>query len=278
MKITEQNLRAFDFLDEGEELYKRFWATETKYLSDKVGIRKIISEDGRVRIEIVLDSQVNKKDIPAVWSQINTEIAKVAQRQGHDLSDYLQVVLMGLVDGDYYWMREVEGVPVDTPFRYRLEKGVPNYRDLFMDTNFDLLLFIIRISKIDKDESRAKLADHYFSNLLRNFRYKEDVIIELKDASIEEIGDRRCPFDIYYGPIDFDKFKNRLEYLVERYGKDKRSSTSKLNMLDVYRWFVVWGDWEDADKLLMNTFPSTYKEYKPRLSARLGEILKHATE
>jgi len=277
MRITKRLLRAFDYLDEGEELYKRLWATEIEYISEKVGIRKIIDEDGHIRIEIVVDSQVKKKDIPAVWSKIDSEISKIIELQGYDLSDYFQVLLMGMVDGDYSWMRKIEGERNDSIHRC-LEKGKPQYRDLFMDANFDLLLFIIRISKIDKDKKRADLASHYFSNLLRNYQFTEIEIAHWRDESILEIKDGRCPFDIYRGPIDFEKFVNKVEYLVKRYGNEKRSPISKPIMLDVYRWFVTWGDWKDADRMLRKSYPITYEKYTPRAEARLDEIMHQTSK
>jgi hypothetical protein len=277
MRITKKLLQAFNIVDSNRELYKQILATETRYLSDNIGVRNIIDDDGRVKVSIVVDNQVAKSDVIKVWPQIESIIDNIVQKHGPDLSDYFQVLLMGMVDGDYSWMRKIEGERDDSIHRC-LEKGKPQYRDLFMDANFDLLLFIIRISKIDKDKKQADLASHYFSNLLRNYQFTEIEIAHWRDESILEINDGRCPFDIYRGPIDFEKFVNKVEYLVKRYGNEKRSPISKPIMLDVYRWFVTWGDWKDADRMLRKSYPITYEKYIPRAEARLDEIMHQTSK
>lgn len=228
LEISDSLLKAFGFTEQGEEFYKRIWATDIRYLSDHVGVRKVV-DNGRIKVEIMIDSQTKKGDIPKVWSQVESQRDKITLIQGHDLSDYFQVVLDELVGAHYGKMVENGDVQKDIPIRQRIVYSKLLFRDLFMDANFDLLLFIVRVSKKDQDEERAKLAYHYFQNLLNIYNYRED-IEKLSTSAIEEISEGRCPWDIYNSPIDFGKFTNKIEYLVEQHGGG-RSSTLRRKVI-----------------------------------------------
>ncbi len=277
MKITDSQLKAFGLLEEGEEVYHPVWATQVRFLSEHVGLRKVAGDDGRLSIEIVIDSQTDKKDIPGVWAEIVTEMEEMVARQGHDLSDYFQEILHELAGGNYATLVENPEIPQDDPFRFQLVRRKPEYRDLFIDANFDLLVFLIRYSKKQENEDMAGLARHYFWNLLHNFHYPEPDFEELLNAALEDIFEGRCPWDIYYGTIDFEKFKNRLEHLRKRYTEASYNPASKKNILTVNRLFLIWGDFRDAQELIEKNYPSTYTRYKPRLDARIAEILQETT-
>jgi hypothetical protein len=285
MELQDKLLKTFDLLEEGEEIQRRIWATNIKPLAEHVGIRKVYDEqDTRASLVIVIDSQTDKKDVPAVWSAIQEELEAIVEIQGHDLNDYLQVALQALEDGDYLKLVEHENAPPEFPFRHKLVKSKPEYRDIMMDANFDLLVFAIRASKAAQDAGKAEVANHFLDNLFRLYAgrtKKEDINREIdvwREAAFVDLAEGRCPQDIYDGPITYDKLSNKFELLRERYSHERRPDQSKENLLKVYGHFVVWGDWKDAAEILEQSYPKTFEKYKPRLDGRLSEILQNMGE
>jgi hypothetical protein len=295
MEVNRALLKAYGMLEDGQELYRNFYGTDVKYIAKNVGIRKVFDAvDKRFRLEIVIDDQTNKYDIPAVWEDIKRERESLAQAQGHELNDYFQVALTYLSEKDYSRIVEDENAPSELPefLRYKREEAKPEYRELLMDANFDILVFTIRASKSSENPDKAKFALSFLSSMMHLFRgqmtkQKMDSDIALwLDEAFRCLKEGELPYDIRDGPISFETFSNKLEYLFNLYGHEPRSPQSKTNLLKVYLTFYIWGDWNEASELLKR--PSSdqfqlkinrpvYPIYKQRLDARLAEILIYAS-
>lgn len=95
MEISESLLKAFGIIDEDEVLFLSIQASEIDYVLPHVGLRKVLEKDGRLSLDIVIDSQTKKEHLKDMnlWSRIEEEWEAITAAQGHDLTDYQQVLL-----------------------------------------------------------------------------------------------------------------------------------------------------------------------------------------
>lgn len=256
MGIDGKTLKAFGFLEEGEELQKKRWVTETKYISPHVGLRRVLEEDGHWSINLVIDEHTGKEEIKSVWQKIRHERDKLAQIQGHDLSDYFRVVINDLSFKQYVVSYQV--IVQDDRIENRPIYKAPEPQDLAMDVNFDLLVYIIRASKSDQGNDRSKLAEHYFYDLLQSFAFSLEDIDYLKKNAEIELAEGECPFDIQSQPISESKMREKIRYIqkkeVSTFG-NQSSPEAKLNLLSIHRFFLMWGDWNHGAELLKKNCP-----------------------
>jgi hypothetical protein len=280
MDISESILKVFGLLTPEDEYYKRLWGTDVAYIADHVGIHKVYDEvTDRVRLEIVIDSQTDKQDVLLVWDVIQKQLAAVVEAQGEDLNDYLRVALYAIEKGGYEKMIRAKNIPAGFQDGYQVERIKPEYRDILMDANFDILVYVIRAAKWTKDPDRAKIAYHFLKNLWTLYAGRKKIadveseIAEWSNAAFDELAQGYCPNDIYDGPVTMSLLTNKFEYLMARYREMEETPTSKIKLLEVYKMFLIWGDWDEAASLLRKDYPKTYEKYKPRLDARLSELL-----
>lgn len=273
--LTKINLKALELIDQNAEILHDFKATSVRQLSKHVGIRKVYNEiRNRWQLEIVIDSQTKQVHItdPEIWDLIYQEQQKLVGLQGRDFTDHFYVLLESITNEEFSRLVKDETAPETLPFSHKVSKGKPKYRELLMDTNFDLLVFLVRMSKENRE--RAKIASHFFTSLLKMFKWEDDQIREWCHAGLEELKEDRCPWDIKESPIEFLRFRNRLYNLRKSYQPGQAPKESKRNLLKVFMHFVRWGDWHDAERLLKKDHPDSYRKYKGRMQFRLSEILK----
>jgi hypothetical protein len=274
MNINEKTLKAFGLLNNGEQLQKKRWATETRYISKHIGIRHVLEDDGRWSLNIVIDEHATHEEIKSSWRNILEEREKLARLQGHDSDEYFRAILYDLSNNQYigsYQMLKQENSVENRPVYI---KAQPNH--LAMDINFDLLVYIIRISKTAQDKERAKLAKIYLESLLQAFSYSQEYINGLIDAALVDLNNGRGPFNIINDPILESKMREKIRYIKNKDSATQGNQSSpeaKQVVLSIHKWFLIWGDWEEGRKLLSKSYPETFSQYQDRLYARISEIL-----
>jgi hypothetical protein len=271
-RVDSDLLRAFGLNEENLELYNKTWVSEIKYFGPHVGTCKIQNpKTGYLSLVIVLDNETKKNHLYEVLDNIFSERDIIKQPQDTDLDDFLDYLLQLRNDNQYCFPDEsieiLEGFSIS-----KLNYRNANMRELMWDINFDALVYILRASKLETD--RSIIARHFFNKLLLSMNYGTMTDInDLYEASVLELQDGRCPWDINDGPVYKDKVENKLEQLIIKYGNLPRKTNSRENRLRIYGHFHKWSDWNTAISLIEKSYPKTFKKYKARFDARTYEIM-----
>jgi hypothetical protein len=198
MSQKEALLRALEIIDENEELYYRLWATEVEKISDHIGLRKIRDADGEWQLDIVVGVDATKHELTQNLGTILDKQNQLAKAQGVDLTEYFSELLRAKLEGEYtqeYKMVAVEGGIESKPI-----KKSPSWNLLAWDANFDLLLFLIGMSK-PKQNNINILYGYLFRALLKSFGFSEFDIDTWREFGFDQLGENICPWDICVQPI-----------------------------------------------------------------------------
>jgi len=288
MKLNEKILKAHEIIDEKDELFYYLWASGAKPISAHIGLRKVQDIDGLLHLDIILDTDTTIDELVKNWYKISDERRKLAEVKGDDVREYFKELLRSRFESEYisgYEMTAVENGFINRPI-----KKMPSWANLAMDANFDLLVYLVRISKqqaTEKDDCSAKpnlepeneivhLANNLFKGLLKNFGFADPKIEDEIQESIKIIAEKRCPWDIKDSPISKEKIRSKVRTLEDKY-KNRLAlilaNGDTENLRNIRILFLRQGDWTTASELLKNTFPKSFRLYEKRLNARMSELV-----
>lgn len=273
MQSNATILKAYGILDSEEHLYKPIMASEVKYISPHIGVRKIL-EDERITLTLVIDGDTGIDEFEKCWNEIIKVRDELQNNQGIEVNDYFREILRQIFEKDY--IREYK-IPAMNGAKVRPVKSSPSYRELVMDANFDLLTFLVGIFKEPENSNIRKLSEHLFRSLLTCFKFSNVDINEFKKDGLEKIRLGHCPWDITKEPINKSKMREKIRYLRELFKGQEASLKlydSKKALLSVLNLYLRKNYWIEANELLKATFKENYT-YESRWNARTIEITSY---
>ena len=278
--MNNKLLKTLGIPDDDKEYFNKIYATDPEYLGTNLQYRKIIDENGHISFCVIIPNK-SKRNVftPVIWDKIDKELEYIEKVQGADLPNYFQVIL------NYFYREDYQTLSNDFPEiliskNCKLKKIIkkkPEFRDIFMDINFDLLVFLIALNN-PKTEDVKELAKSCVSNIITLFKISDNDLIDFISVSSKEINNNHCPWDIYSGYLEFERVKNQLQYLIKNYGNREYSDDAEKNFSKLYFHFLKNNYWEKAIKLLQKDFPETYNKYKPRFDTRVNKMIQHISE
>jgi hypothetical protein len=279
---NEKTLKAIQIISENDELYRHLWATEVQSISAHVGLRKIQGEEGRLNLEIVIDSQTTIRELEENWKIILDARSKLAQIQGEDLSEFLSELLRAKLMGEYIKRYETiyknvsEGEGEEMLSNLIPIKKKPSWSELTMDVNFDLLVCLVRIAQKEHDSKIGILANKFFMGVISNFGFFDYGINKFREDGIIKLKSGQCPWNIRVEPIETSAIRLKVRSLQDKYGQRLKMILTNNNsptLRDIRLLFLRKGDWMEAARVLEQTCPRSFSRYEQRLNARMSELL-----
>jgi hypothetical protein len=262
--------------DNSDEVFIETIVSETKNISPHIGLRKVYGKYNRWYLEIVLDDDTGIEEINNNWWKITAERDGLIHTQGHNIPGYFRELITLLQEEQYtnsfFWKKAMETTDNEEGDELKFVVGPkrkPTYRELAMDVNFDLLVFLLGATKKDIPDQYSKLGDFMFRGLLRAFGKKDDDIDMIFDTSQKSLKNNECPWDIRYSPIDKEKIRSKLRYVIERdeeYGFEV-IGPAYVSTNPIFLMFRISGIWDHAVELL-RSISLSYQSYKNRLFIR----------
>ena len=279
LKPDETTLKAHKVIDENEDIIYRLWASPERKISDHIQLRKIRDLEGRLHLDIVIDSDTTVDELEQNWHKILDARGKLAVEQGDDLSEYFSALLQANMRDGYIVRYEI--VAVDSRLESRPARKKPSWAELAMDANFDLLVYyLVSISQSESHPELRGLARNLFEGLLRSFGFSHEEINLIRETGLKELELGRCPWDIRVYPIHREMMRLKVRSLLDKYGNRldailKNSTTQ--NLRKAHLLFFGTHNWTQASELLAKTFPKSFHRYEEHLNARMSELLSQAT-
>lgn len=268
-----------DLFGPNEDVFKLIQATEIEYISNHLGVRKLLDENGRIQLDVVIDSKTSYDELAKSINVILTRRRQLTKIQGRDFCDYI-VELMYQVDQETFAVQE--SVSIVFPFLQKKRLKKPTVPDLTFDTNFTALVFLLGSINHPKDFHFQAYSKRLFNSLIELFPQNTDTEEPSMsyESFIESLKNNVINWDIREEPIHVFQMREKIRNLKasnELPSLHLLEGHSKERLMRVYLLYIKSLDWQTAMELLQKTYPDLHNKYRSHLDARTNEILSFSS-